>query len=134
VDYKQQQLIRWKTARPLKTIWMLLIISWVLFLLPFCGISFVGWILNFMAFRNCIQVISLGNKTGGLVPLLSSLTLSPIMFIIGLLMFTFLEPERPQPVEPPPQKHIQPAQPQPHSTRQTNVWLIKHMGLLKHAA
>jgi len=122
--YRRERQIRWQTAAPIKTIWILLMVTWVLFLIPFCGVSFVGWACNFIAFRRSLEVINLGNKIGGLVPLLTSVTLSPIMFIIGLLMFTFMEPKKPQTPEPPQQQHIQPTQPQLRpqtATRETNV-------------
>jgi len=119
--YKQERLIRWQTAADVKTTWILLIVSWVLFLIPFCGSGVVGWILNGIAFVRCTKIINEGNKVGGMVPLLASVILSPIMFIIGLLLFSFLEPKKP--VAPPQQEQqqIQPARPRPQSTRETSV-------------
>jgi len=73
---------------PIKATWITLVIAWVLFLLPIPGAGlFVGWPLNLVAFILAIVVMTRGRTAGGLVPLVSSLVVSPIIYFIGLAIF-----------------------------------------------
>lgn len=73
---------------PIKATWITLVIAWVLFLLPIPGVGlFVGGTLNLVAFILAIVVMARGRTVGGLIPLLSSLILSPIIYFIGLAIF-----------------------------------------------
>src|SRR6218665_2251801 len=66
---------------PIKATWITLVIAWVLFLLPIPGVGlFVGGTLNLVAFILAIVVMARGRTVGGLIPLLSSLILSPIIY------------------------------------------------------
>jgi|GEM_PF-1226979 len=64
--------------------WVCLGLAWVLFLIPFPGTGFIGWPLNLVAFILAIVVMSKGSTVGGLIPLLSSLIVSPIVYFIGV--------------------------------------------------
>lgn len=73
-----------KTA-PVKATWICLIVAWVLFLLPIPGVGmFVGWPLNLVAFILAIVVMARGYTSKGLIPLIASLLVSPIVYFIGL--------------------------------------------------
>ncbi len=70
---------------PVKATWICLIIAWVLFLIPVPGAGlFVGWPLNLVAFILAIVVMARGKTAGGLIPLLASIIVSPIVYFVGL--------------------------------------------------
>lgn len=70
---------------PIKATWICLGIAWVLFLLPIPGAGiFVGWPLNVVAFILAIVVMARGRTMPGLAPLICSLVVSPIVYLIGL--------------------------------------------------
>jgi hypothetical protein len=76
-----------KTA-PIKATWICLGIAWLLFLIPVPGLGmFVGWPLNLVAFILAIVVMTRGKTAGGLIPLLASIVVSPIIYFIGLAIF-----------------------------------------------
>lgn len=76
-------------AAPVKATWICLVIAWVLFLVPVPGAGiFVGWPLNLVAFILAIVVMARGRTVPGLIPLISSLVVSPIVYFIGLAIFT----------------------------------------------
>jgi len=66
---------------PVTATWILLGIAWVTFLIPFLG-GLVGWPLNLVAFILSIVVMSKGNTVGGLIPLLCSLIVSPLIYFL----------------------------------------------------
>jgi hypothetical protein len=73
-----------KTA-PVKAAWICLAIAWVLFIVPIPGVGlFVGWPLNLVAFILAIVVMTRGRTAGGLIPLLASIIVSPIVYFVGL--------------------------------------------------
>ena len=70
---------------PVTATWICLGIAWLLFLLPVPGAAmFVGWPLNLVAFILSIVVITRGRTVAGLIPLLSSIIASPVIYLIGL--------------------------------------------------
>ncbi|RPE74640.1 OB-fold protein [Vulcaniibacterium tengchongense] len=72
-------------SAPVKATWVCLIVAWILFLLPLPGVGvFVGWPLNLVAFILAIVVMARGFTKQGLLPLLASLIVSPIVYFIGL--------------------------------------------------
>ena len=72
---------------PVKATWICLIIAWVLFLIPLPGAGlFVGWPLNLVAFILAIVVMTRGKTAGGLIPLLASIIVSPIVYFVGLAL------------------------------------------------
>lgn len=76
-------------SAPIKASWICLVIAWVLFLVPVPGAGlFVGWPLNLVAFILAIVVMARGRTVPGLIPLISSLVVSPIVYFIGLAIFT----------------------------------------------
>lgn len=76
-------------SAPIKATWICLVIAWVLFLVPVPGAGmFVGWPLNLVAFILAIVVMARGRTVPGLIPLISSLVVSPIVYFIGLAIFT----------------------------------------------
>jgi len=66
---------------PVKATWILLVIAWVTFLVPLIG-GIVGWPLNLVAFILSIVIMSKGNTSGGLIPLLCSLIVSPLIYFL----------------------------------------------------
>lgn len=76
-------------SAPIMATWICLLIAWVLFLVPVPGAGlFVGWPLNLVAFILAIVVMTRGRTVAGLIPLISSLVVSPIVYFIGLAIFT----------------------------------------------
>ncbi|HEY4583945.1 MAG TPA: hypothetical protein VIG88_13965 [Lysobacter sp.] len=70
---------------PVKATWVCLAIAWLTFLLPIPGIGlFIGWPLNLVAFVLAIVVMSRGYTAKGLIPLISSLVVSPIVYFVGV--------------------------------------------------
>ena len=75
-------------AAPLMATWICLVIAWILFLVPVPGAGlFVGWPMNLVAFILAIVVMTRGRTIAGLIPLISSLVVSPIVYFIGLAIF-----------------------------------------------
>ncbi|WP_337245217.1 hypothetical protein [Luteimonas sp. gir] len=73
---------------PVTATWICLAIAWGLFLLPVPGLGlFVGWPLNLVAFILAVVVMTRGRTAGGLIPLLASIVISPIIYFIGLAIF-----------------------------------------------
>lgn len=72
-------------SAPVKATWICLAIAWLTFLIPLPGIGlFIGWPLNLVAFILSIVVMSRGYTAKGLIPLVSSLVVSPIVYFIGV--------------------------------------------------
>ena len=67
--------------------WICLGIAWVSFLLPVPGLGLLGWALNFAAFILAIIAMSNHGAMAGLFQLLSSLLVSPFVYLIGVLIF-----------------------------------------------
>lgn len=75
-------------SAPVKATWVCLILAWVLFLVPLPGLGmFIGWPLNLVAFILAIVVMARGFTGKGLLPLIASLIVSPIVYFIGLAIF-----------------------------------------------
>lgn len=73
---------------PVKATWICLAIAWLLFIIPIPGVGlFVGWPLNLVAFILAIVVMARGRTAGGLIPLIASIVVSPIVYFIGLAVF-----------------------------------------------
>ncbi len=69
---------------PVKAGWICLIVAWVLFLIPIPGLGIIGWALNLAAFIISIIVMVKGRVGAGVVQMVCALTVSPIMYFIGL--------------------------------------------------
>lgn len=75
-------------SAPVKATWICLAIAWLLFIVPIPGLGlFVGWPLNLVAFILAIVVMTRGKTAGGLIPLIASIVVSPIVYFIGLAVF-----------------------------------------------
>ena len=46
-----------KAQTPIKAAWVLVLIAWILFLVPFPGLGIIGWVVNFAAFIMAIVVL-----------------------------------------------------------------------------
>src|SRR5690242_7032441 len=69
--------------------WICLAIAWAAFVVPFPGLGlFVGWPVNFVAFVLAIVAMAKVGAGGGIWQLLASLVVSPIVYFIGLAIFT----------------------------------------------
>ena len=78
-----------KAAQPSNTAgraaWICLVIAWVTFLAPIPGIGvFIGWPLNLVAFILAIVAMSKLGAGAGIWPLLASLIVSPVVYLIGV--------------------------------------------------
>lgn len=70
-----------------KAAWILLALAWVCFLLPFPGTGvFLGWPLNLVAFILAIVAMAKGGTRKGLMQLVLSLIVSPVVYFIGTAM------------------------------------------------
>jgi hypothetical protein len=68
-----------------KAAWICLAIAWVCFLLPLPGVGlFVGWPLNLAAFVLAIVAMAKGGAMAGLIQLIASLVVSPIVYFLGV--------------------------------------------------
>lgn len=73
---------------PVVGTWITLILAWILFLAPIPGLGlFIGWPLNLVAFILAIVVMSRGRTAQGLIPLILSLVVSPVVYFVGLGIF-----------------------------------------------
>ena len=69
---------------PVKAGWICLIVAWVLFLIPIPGLGIIGWALNLAAFIISIIVMVKGRVGAGVAQMVCALTVSPIMYFVGL--------------------------------------------------
>jgi hypothetical protein len=68
--------------------WLMLGIAWLCFLIPFPGLGIVvGWPLNLVAFILAVVAIAKGGAGKGIVPLLLSLIVSPLVYFVGVVVF-----------------------------------------------
>lgn len=76
-------------SAPTKAVWIILALAWICFLIPFPGLGmFLGWPLNLVAFILAIVVIARGRTGAGITQLICTLIVSPIVYFIGLAIFT----------------------------------------------
>jgi hypothetical protein len=76
-----------KTDPFLKNTWVLLIIAWVIYLVPISGTSYIASILVLGALVMTIVALAHGKTQQGIVQLLSLFIISPIFFLLGLIIF-----------------------------------------------
>ena len=70
-----------------KAAWILLAIAWLCFLLPIPGSGvFIGWPVNLVAFILAIVAMSKGGTRKGVMQLLLSLVVSPVVYLIGTML------------------------------------------------
>jgi len=69
---------------PIKAGWISLVVAWVLFLIPIPGLGMIGWALNLAAFIISIIVMVKGRVGAGVAQMVCALTVSPIMYFVGL--------------------------------------------------
>ncbi len=72
---------------PVTAGWVLLGVTWLLFLIPFPGLGILGWVVNLVAFIVAIIVITRDEVAHGAIQLVCSLVVSPIVYFIGLVLF-----------------------------------------------
>jgi hypothetical protein len=72
---------------PVTAGWVLLGVTWLLFLIPFPGLGIVGWMTNLVAFIVAIIVMTRDEVAHGAGQLVCSLVVSPIVYFIGLVLF-----------------------------------------------
>ena len=72
---------------PVTAGWVLLGVTWLLFLIPFPGLGILGWVFNLVAFIVAIVVITRDEVAHGAIQLVCSLVVSPIVYFIGLVLF-----------------------------------------------
>ena len=72
---------------PVKAGWILLGVTWLLFLIPFPGLGVLGWMTNLVAFIVAIVVMTRDEVAQGVGQLVCSLVVSPIVYFIGLMLF-----------------------------------------------
>lgn len=79
-----------RSKAPVATGWVLLGVTWLLFLIPFPGLGILGWMTNLVAFIIAIIVITKDEVAHGVGQLVCSLVVSPIVYFIGLVLFVGL--------------------------------------------
>ncbi len=78
------------SAAPIKAGWICLLVTWGLFLIPIPGFGLIGWTINFAAFIVAIVVIARGQAMMGIVQIISSIVVSPLIYFIGLSLMVFI--------------------------------------------
>jgi len=77
------------TKAPVRATWVCLSLAWAFFLIPFPGLGVgVGGPLNLAALILAIVVMAKGDTMGGLIPMLLALIVSPVVYFIGLGLFS----------------------------------------------
>jgi len=67
---------------------VLLVIAWLCFLIPFPGLGlFLGWPLNLVAFILAVVAMAKGGAGKGIAQLLLSLVASPLVYLVGVVVF-----------------------------------------------
>jgi len=72
---------------PVTAGWVLLAVTWLMFLIPFPGLGLLGWVVNLAAFIVAIIVMAKGEMAHGVIQLVCSLVVSPVVYMIGLAIF-----------------------------------------------
>jgi len=72
---------------PVTAGWILLAVTWLMFLIPFPGLGLLGWVVNLAAFIVAIIVMAKGEMAHGVIQLVCSLVVSPVVYMIGLAIF-----------------------------------------------
>lgn len=68
--------------------WLMLGIAWLCFLIPFPGLGlFLGWPLNLVAFILAVVAMAKGGAGKGIAQLLLSLVASPLVYLVGVVVF-----------------------------------------------
>ncbi|MEN1996324.1 MULTISPECIES: OB-fold protein [Stenotrophomonas] len=68
--------------------WLMLGIAWLCFLIPFPGLGmFLGWPLNMVAFILAVVAVAKGGAGKGIAQLLLSLVASPLVYLVGVVVF-----------------------------------------------
>jgi hypothetical protein len=80
---------------PVKAGWICLIAAWALFLIPIPGLGLIGWALNLAGFIISIIVMVKGRVGAGVAQMVCALTVSPIIYFIGLGILGHLLRPRP---------------------------------------
>ena len=63
-------------------------IAWLCFLIPFPGLGlFLGWPLNLVAFILAVVAMAKGGAGKGIAQLLLSLVASPLVYLVGVVVF-----------------------------------------------
>jgi len=63
-------------------------IAWLCFLIPFPGFGmFLGWPLNMVAFILAVVAVAKGGAGKGIAQLLLSLVASPLVYLVGVVVF-----------------------------------------------
>jgi len=63
-------------------------IAWLCFLIPFPGLGmFLGWPLNMVAFILAVVAMAKGGAGKGIAQLLLSLVASPLVYLVGVVVF-----------------------------------------------
>jgi len=63
-------------------------IAWLCFLIPFPGLGlFLGWPLNLVAFILAVVAMAKGGAGKGIAQLLLSLVASPVVYLVGVVVF-----------------------------------------------
>ena len=75
------------SAAPVKPTWIVLGIAWLLCLIPIPGFGIIGLTVNIAAFVLAIIVLVKGKTGQGVIQLVASVLITPIMYIIGLALF-----------------------------------------------
>ncbi len=82
-ESERADLVQQETA-PVRAGWLCLGIAWALFLIPIPGTGMIGWALNLAAFIISIIVMVKGRVGAGVAQMVCSLTVSPVIYFIGL--------------------------------------------------
>ncbi|ART62760.1 hypothetical protein [Kushneria marisflavi] len=72
---------------PVALTWVVLGVAWGAFLLPQAGTGLlVGWPLNLVAFCLAIVILVRGRTVAGILAMVASVVVSPLIYLLGLLL------------------------------------------------
>lgn len=72
---------------PVTLVWIVLGVAWGAFLLPQAGSGLlIGWPLNLVAFCLAILIMVRGRTVAGIVAMVASVVVSPLIYLLGLLL------------------------------------------------
>ena len=72
---------------PVALTWGVLVVAWGAFLLPQAGTGLlVGWPLNLVAFCLAIVIMVRGRTVAGILAMVASVVVSPLIYLFGLLV------------------------------------------------
>jgi hypothetical protein len=75
---------------PVKAMFICIVITWILFLVPVFGLGIIGWIVNLAVLILAIVCLCKSRVGSGITGLILSIAISPLIYFIGTWMFAVM--------------------------------------------